>query len=200
MIDWKLLYVPIIVLLIALLISGGLWLWADAYNTVQVDEYTKLERDNTSAKRRYSDARRDRALYKEYLDSYLQYQNQGIIGAEQRLSWIEQLEAINKGLKLSSLRYEISPQAPAEVAGLKLPRDIKINTSIMKLTAGLLHEGDALHLLNELKNRAKGLFAVRHCDLTSRIGQTEDIRYRPNASYVGMACELEWYTIEVVSS
>lgn len=199
MIDWKLLRLPLAVLLVALVISISLWSWANTYNTMRHDEYTRLERDNMQARRQYSEARRDRALYKQYLDSFLHYRNMGIIGDEQRLSWIEELESISRELKLSTLRYEISPQAAAEMDGLRLPNGIMLNSSNMKLTANVLHEGDILYLLDELSQRAKGLFAVRSCDLISRIMQNSDFRYRPNASYVDMACELEWYTIEVGS-
>ncbi|MBN1378703.1 MAG: hypothetical protein JXA04_05665 [Gammaproteobacteria bacterium] len=164
-----------------------------------MDEKSKLERDFAKTRQRYNEARRDRASYKEYLDSFLQYKNRGIIGEEQRLSWIEELETINKRLKLSTLRYEINPQDSAEIVGLKLPNGIKVNSSNMKLTAGALHEGDVLYMLLEMRKKAKGNFAVKSCDLTSRIDQQEGLHYQPKESYVNMVCNLEWYTIEVQS-
>jgi hypothetical protein len=199
MIEWRLLQIPLVVLLVCVLISGTIWSWANAYNETQMGGRSKLERDYTQIRQRYNEARRDRALYKEYLESFLNYRDNGIIGDEQRLSWIEELEVINRRLKLATLRYEINPQSAAEISGLRLPSGLKLNSSKMKLTAGALHEGDVLYLLSELRKNARGYFSAKSCELTSRLNQQGELRYQPNASYVNMVCELEWYSIEVQS-
>lgn len=199
MIDWKLLQMPAITLLLAIIVSAGFLSLAMSYNEEQMGGRSKLERKYTKTKQHYNEAKRDRALYKQYLDSFLQYKSQGFIGEEQRLSWIEELEVINRRLKLSSLRYEINPQGVAALPGVRIPSGIKVNTSEMKLTADMLHEGDVLYLLTELRKRAKGFFSVKSCNLKSRVDQQKALRYQPRTSYVNMNCVLEWYTIEIQS-
>ncbi len=190
---------PLIVLLIAALISAMILTSATRHNSGESSVFSSIERDFNKAKRRYNEALRDKALYKQYVNSYQKYSRKGIIGEEQRLSWIEQLQQINKYLKLPSLRYEISPQEPADISGMKIPKSVKINTSKMQLAAGLLHEGDLIALLRALKNNANGFYALNSCELVSRLSPDEAARYRPSAAYVNIDCSMDWYTVEIKS-
>ena len=199
-IDWTLLRMPVIVLTIALVFSFSILSVSSYYNDGQLSVSTKLDNDLQRAKRRYNEARRDRSLYKQYLESYLQYADKGFIGAEQRLDWIEQLQEKNKTLKLSSLKYEISPQKQVGLNGLRMPKNISVYTSKMDLMAGLLHEGDGLSLLKALRDDAKGFFSIGACEFDSKVmGKAAQLEYRPNATYVTMDCDLNWYTISVGS-
>lgn len=196
--DWDLLRLPVAILSSAVVVSAILIVAAVAYNGNQLAVSSKLESDLTAAKRRYENARRDKTLYRQYVETYLDYSERGIIGAEQRLNWIEELQEINKQLKLPTLKYEISPQTVAGIPGVEIPENISIRSSAMHLSAGLLHEGDGLFILEALKKEAGGFYALQSCKMDARLPEGR-LDYRPNVAYVDMDCELNWYTIAVES-
>ena len=196
-IDWPTIRKPLAIFLSALVVSSLVLTAAFKYNKSETDLMLVAERNLSQAQQRYNEARRNKEVYRQYLDSYLKLSAKGVIGKEQRLSWIEVLQDINKRLQLSSLRYEISPQQAAELPAISLPRNIKANASKMKLNAGLLHESDLVDVLETLKLHANGFYALDSCEIFSRLGSRRAIRYQPGASYVGIDCILSWYTIEI---
>lgn len=196
--DWSLLRAPLAILAASLIASAILLSLAGAYNGGQLSITSNLDRQLIQAKRRYSEARRDSALYQQYLESYIAYNNKGIIGQEQRLDWIEKLQDISRNLKLASLKYEISPQKPVDVPGMNLRGNIVINASDMQLSAGLVHEGDSIRLFRALRASANGFFSLQECEMVSRITD-HHLLYRPNVANVNLDCKLNWYTISVKS-
>jgi predicted lysophospholipase L1 biosynthesis ABC-type transport system permease subunit len=200
-IDWQYLRGGLIVFACLLTVAGALLWGVDTYHRRVDDAFHEQEREFSSAKRRYEEARRNRAVYQQHLSDYRRYMERGVIGEEQRLSWIEQLQALNEEYKLASLNYEISPQEEAELPGLDVPANVQLNVSRMELEAGLLHEGDAVSLWKEFRNQSKGFYAIKECELNSNNLDRQGSRdYRPYTAYVDMTCLLDWYTIKVVDS
>lgn len=200
-IDWQYLRNAIIVFAALFVMFGGMaWTVREYYQKAN-DEFGQQQREFTAAKRRFEEARRNRAVYQQYLNQYRQYMDRGVIGPEQRLSWIEQLQALNREYKMSSLRYDISPQEQAELPALDPSGNIALYVSTMSLQAGLLHEGDAITLWRDFRSQAKGYYALKACSLdSSDIGPDAPLNYSPGNSYVQMNCELDWYTISVNGS
>lgn len=196
--DWDLLRLSLTTLGSAVIASVILLIVTVSYNNTQQSMASKLESDLAAAKLRYENARRDKALYRQYVETYLDYSARGVIGAEQRLNWIEELQDINKQLKLPSLKYEISPQTAAEIPGVELPKNISVHSSTMHLSAGLLHEGDGLFILETLRREAGGFYALQECRMNANLPAGR-LDYRPNTAYVDMDCKLDWYTITVES-
>ena len=198
-IDWQLLRFPLIMLIASLLVSVGIIAWLKHYSDQRQLVFENTQGAYRQALQSYDNARRDKNLYRQYLDSFSAYQQEGVIGEEQRLSWIEQLQAINKKLKLGSMHYEISPQSDAALPGLTIRGNISVKVSQMTLSAAVLHEADALTLLDQLGAGAQGYFSIKQCDMISRINRAEKPRYYPGASYIDMDCVLDWYSVEVKS-
>lgn len=196
--DWDLLRLPLTTLISAVIVAVILLVISVSYNYSRQSAVSKLENELGAARLRYEDARRDKALYRQYVESYFEYSKRGVIGDEQRLNWIEEIQEINKRLKLPSLKYEISPQTVSDIPGLNLPANISVRSSTMRLSAGLLHEGDALFILETLRKEAGGFYALQQCRMDSRLPESR-LDYRPNVSYVDMDCRLDWYTIMVGS-
>lgn len=196
--DWSLLRAPLAILAASVIASAILLSLAGGYNDAQLSETANLDRQLTQAKRRYSEARRDSALYQQYLESYIAYTDKGIIGLEQRLDWVEKLQDISRSLKLASLKYEISPQKPVDIPGMNLRGNIAINASTMQLAAGLVHEGDSIRLFRALRSSANGFYSLQECEMVSRI-TNQHLHYRPNVANVNLDCKLNWYTISVKS-
>lgn len=196
--DWDLLRLPLTTLSSAVIVSVILLIVSVSYNYNQRAAVSKLETELTAGKSRYENARRDKALYRQYVEAYLDYSERGVIGAEQRLNWIEEIQEINKQLKLPSLKYEINPQIITNIPGVELPDNISVRSSSMQLSAELLHEGDGLLILETLRKKAGGFYALQACKMDSKIPEGR-LDYRPNVSYVEMECMLDWYTIAVES-
>jgi hypothetical protein len=105
----------------------------------------------------------------------------GIFGEEKRLEWIELLRVIEKRWPGVRIQYAISAQqlqnktpqpgipiATAAPAVTTLPSGETAKAfgqfhTDMKLTLSLLHEGDALAIIDELKAAQLGHFTVRKC-------------------------------------
>jgi hypothetical protein len=196
-VDWHSVRRPAIVFVLAIVFGGIILTIASGYHGQQYQHLADREKEFNQIKRRYDEANRNKQLYRQYLDIYLEYNRKGVIGTEQRLSWIEVLQQINKQLKLPTLKYEINPQAEADLPHLQLPQDIMIRTSKMNLSAGLLHEGDMLDLFRMLSVQANGFYALESCDLASRISASRIVRYQPGVAYINLDCVLNWYTVEI---
>lgn len=196
--DWDFLRLPLTTLSAAIIVSVMLLIFTFSYNNNQQTVTSELEGELAATKLRYENARRDKALYRQYVETYLDYSERGIIGVEQRLNWIEELQEINKQLKLPSLKYEISPQTLTEIPGVELPGNISVRSSSMHLSAGLLHEEDGLFILETLRREAGGFYALQECRMDSNLPEGR-LDYRPNTAYVNMDCILDWYTIAVKS-
>jgi hypothetical protein len=196
-IDWPTIHRPVIVFSAGVLVGILVFMAALKYNEGEKSLYQTAEKNFSQTQQRYNEARRDKELYRQYLDRYIRLSDKGIVGKEQRLSWIEVLQDVNKQLQLSSLQYEISPQQKAELPSINLPQNIAINVSKMKLTAGLLHEGDMIELLETLKLRANGFYALDSCELYNHLSGRRPLRYQPGIPFITMDCTLSWYTIEI---
>ena len=118
----------------------------------------------------------------------------GWIGEEQRLSWIEALQAINAELKLPILRYDIGQRT--EVPLTRAPFDasrLHLYRTPMALEIGALHEYDVVNLLRELAGRGAGLMDLSSC----RFSQSGPIRFDPRSAKVQASCALDWYTLQL---
>ena len=125
----------------------------------------------------------------EFESNFLKLVNQGVVGAEDRLSWFETIQNTTKKRGMPSVRYSISTQAALEERDLKKDyRGIDVFKSVMTLDIKMAHEGDLFALLNDLE-KADGLFAVDRCDIekiSKTIVDTENV--------MKAYCELGWYT------
>lgn len=112
----------------------------------------------------------------------------GIIGAEQRLEWIELLKEIRDRHRLVELHYELSPQRALDN---NPPGKIGLYASAMKLQLKLLHEEDLLRLLDELQQKASALIQVKYCNI-SRLPRTGSDTL---LATLQAECSLDWITL-----
>ena len=125
----------------------------------------------------------------EFESNFLKLVNQGVVGAEDRLSWFETIQNTAKKRGMPSVKYSISTQAALKEANIKREyRGIDVFKSVMTLDIKMAHEGDLFALINDLE-KADGLFTVDSCDiekLSNKKVDTENI--------MKAYCELGWYT------
>ena len=121
----------------------------------------------------------------------------GVIGEERRLAWIESLRAVAARVGLPSLRYRIEPRTPYE-AGLGLEiGPFRSFSTVVRLEAGLLHEGDLERLFRDLAIRDAGLYRIERCEVR-RAGPT--FVMRSGAVNLTAECDLRWITLARVEA
>lgn len=199
MIDWKVLQKNGIIFIVVALLSYGLYYGVSSFSKRVSGDFAKQERAYSKAQSQYQLAEKNRTLYKQYLTDYRKYLDKGLIGEEKRLSWIEELEAINKNMALPKLSYSIEPRVEAELQHIKnRNKKIEMNVSQMEIQAGLLHEGDFLKLFSTLEKNAAGFFSLKECTLQSRFNNKIK-QYSPRNAYLDVNCVLDWLTVKVES-
>jgi hypothetical protein len=125
----------------------------------------------------------------EFENNFLNLVNQGVVGAENRLSWFETIQNTAKKRGMPSVKYSISTQEQLKEANLKREyRGIDVFKSVMTLDIKMAHEGDLFALLNDLK-KADGLYTVDKCDIEKASKKAVDTENNMKAY-----CELGWYT------
>jgi hypothetical protein len=125
----------------------------------------------------------------EFETNFLNLVNQGVVGAEDRLSWFETIQNTAKKRGMPSVKYGISTQELLKEPNLKREyKGIDVFKSVMTLDIKMAHEGDLFALLNDLR-KADGLFAIDRCEIEKASKKTVDSENNMKAY-----CELGWYT------
>ena len=125
----------------------------------------------------------------EFESNFLRLVNQGVVGAEDRLSWFETIQNTAKQRGMPSVKYSISSQEELNERNLKREyRGINVFKSSMTLDARIGHEGDLFALLNDLK-KADGLYTVDKCNI-----EKISINIVGSSNNMKAYCELGWYT------
>jgi len=127
----------------------------------------------------------------EFESNFLRLVNQGIVGAEDRLSWFETIQGTARKRGMPLVKYGISSQEAVKAPGIKREyQGIDVFKSIMTLDIKMAHEGDLFALLNDLA-KADGLYAVDLCSI-EKMSKTEKSIVNNMKAY----CELGWYTFK----
>jgi hypothetical protein len=101
---------------------------------------------------------------KEKLEVYLRLRALGILGSERRLEWADAMTRIRTQLELPDLRYRVERQRLLSTVAGK-PANVEFYASSMKVDLALLHEGDLLRFLNDLRNSGNAYYSVKRCSI-----------------------------------
>lgn len=147
-------------------------------------ELTKAGAAYQAAHQRLRQAQADESITRETLSRFQALQARGLVGAEQRLEWVEGLRNLQRQLALATVDYELRPRQllPGEGA-------YRLATSTLALKVELLHEEDLLALLDGLTREPTALVSPLHCRMTLARGEA--------GTYPRLTaeCDLEWLTI-----
>lgn len=197
-IDLRPLLAPGIAALLAAGLLAACWLLADAWVAERERSFQQARAELARAASRYRNASDDQAVYQQYAARFREIGERGWIGPEQRLSWIEALQRINRDLRLPTLKYDIAQRAVTPLARVPLDTSrLRLYRTPMRLTVGALHEGDLLALLERLGERGSGLMGVERCTL-ERAQAPGQVRLARGATNVRATCALDWYTLEIL--
>ena len=99
------------------------------------------------------------------LEVYRRLKSLHILGEEQRLEWADAMTRIRNTRELLDLRYSVGRQQTiASIPGK--PANVDFYSSTMKVDIALLHEGDLLGFLRDLRESGNAFYSVRRCAIT----------------------------------
>ena len=131
---------------------------------------------------------------RHYTPLYLAMTEQGIIGKEQRLEWVELIEKSQQISNLIAIQYKFAPQAEPKVIpqGIQLTSH-KIFSSPLEISLHALHEEQILFFLQLLEKNALGLPFLSRCEMAKTTSAIPTARLTAN-------CKYEWYTLQPMSN
>jgi hypothetical protein len=176
-----------------------------------------LKTQNTlkqSAQTKLQNVDQERKDIETHLPLLRQLEAAGIFGEEKRLEWVELLRNIEKRWPGVRIQYAISaqtlqnqaqatgtnPETAATLPSGAAAKSFGVFNTEMRLTLNLLHEGDALAIINELKTADLGRFSLRSCSFKRR---NADNSSATTASTTGQPieseCTLTWISMKAYS-
>ena len=168
-----------------------------AFSSNQRSQSEKQYRDHVAAlqeaRTRYQRSGEERETVMHYVQAYRQLEKIGFVGAEQRLNWVESLRAANTQAGLFGVDYQLSAQEPFPYVAKDNPVGDRVKHSRMKLSFGVLHEGDLTRLFRALSAQQPGLFTLNNCSLDRAGRQGAPL---PRQANLSAECELSWLTID----
>lgn len=167
-VDWQYMRRGCVVPLLTAFVSAALLVVAVTMRGEYRGIHAELEANQLAAQEDYNALVLKRRLIDRYHERYRQFHEQGFVGIESRLDWVEALRASTGKLTLPNLSYAIAPQldVAAPVRSSLAADDIAVHMSRLELEIGLVHEFDLLRFVDALQNQAPGLMRVERCGLT----------------------------------
>lgn len=192
-IEWPVIRGAVTFFCITLLISAGMVSATLYFKNQLFLEFNKNKAIFQSVSQRYLAVDQEENMINQYYPQYVELLEQGIIGREQRLNWIEVLRAFGEETRLPMLNYNISSQDEYTFEYPLQLGNFKIFSSSMKLDLKLLHEGDLINLLDSIDKNSLGLSSVDNCKLVRSQNVLKMDGKNPN---VTASCEIRWFTIK----
>lgn len=166
--ELRLLALPLLACLALLGAGAVLVSWTQDKRTAAARELERVRTEGTQARERLMRIAEEEREVKEKLEVYVRLKRLGIIGEERRLEWADAMTRIRTQRELPDLRYRVERQRQiSSVAGK--PAGVDFFASAMKVSLALLHEGDLLAFLQDLRVSGNAFYAVKNCSV-SRTG------------------------------
>lgn len=189
--DWQRLALPLVALLVSLVFAIGMVTYAQGYHGEIEQRLQQQQNLLMQARSRLLASDQERENIIRYLPVYQRLMDQGFIGEEHRIEWVDALRNIHQTQRLFGIKYSIGAQAPYQPGFIGNTAPFTLYRSVMKLELFLLHEGDLLVLLDGLRRYQSTPFLVRDCTM-ERSGVPSTTILVPVAS---AACEIDWLTL-----
>jgi hypothetical protein len=166
----------LLTLLLTLTIGGSAAFISQKYTTNAQNAKHAAQQQLTEARSKLNAARDDQENMATYTKEYSAIQRRDIIGDEQRLNLIEELETLRKRNRVLDFKYAIAPQQPYKPAPALDSRSFDLRLSPMTLQIELLHEGQLINFFDSLRHDVNGWFILDHCALERVSGSTAQLK------------------------
>lgn len=193
MADWLFLRMPMLVLLGVLLVGAGLVFFTHQQLELSRGEQNKQQASFREAGNRLHKSGGEKEKILLYRPAFLALQNQGLVGEEQRINWIDALRAASLQLKMFGVSYLIDaqqtyPSPPGVDVG-----PYQLRQSVMKINMGVLHEDDLPRFMAALAETRAGFFVIKACELRRQASSKgENVGVMP---HLNVDCSLAWLTM-----
>jgi hypothetical protein len=157
---------PALAMLLALLAAGGgLIFWTKQVQRSAEQQLAAARAERAQSRERLTRIADEEKEVNDKLEVYRQLKSLRILGEEQRLEWADAMTRIRTSRELLDLRYIVERQRVLLSAAGK-PANVDFNASLMKVEIALLHEGDLLAFLRDLRESGNAFYAVQRCQIT----------------------------------
>jgi len=197
--DFKHLRWSIAALALSILVGAALLGAVYFYQTRMAKENRTAQAQQQETRARLAQAAQEEVELRDKIARFQDLQSRGFIGKESRLDWVEQIAEIAGNRKLTDLGYEFLPQRPADallVPGGPVAGGFSFLTSTQRISLKLLHEGDLLTLLKDLRNNIHALILIRGCGVERLSAGPGE---RKSGYQLAAECELDWVTAQPTS-
>jgi hypothetical protein len=155
----------------AMLATGGALIWsADAALRSAQRAAAAAQAERQQNGERLARIAEEEREVKQKIDVYQRLKALNILGEERRLEWADAVSRIRTQRELLDLRYRVERQRLLVSAPGK-PGNVDFYASAMRVDLALLHEGDLLRFLADLRDSGNAYYSVRSCQLV-RTGPT----------------------------
>ena len=166
--ELKRLAAPLALLLALLAAGAALIFWVQREQRLATLELAAARAERSQASVRLTRIAEEEKEVNDKLEVYRRLKSLHILGEEQRLEWADAMTRIRNGRELLDLRYTVARQRVlASVPGK--PANVDFFASTMKVDIALLHEGDLLGFLRDLRQSGNAYHSIRRCAI-SRTG------------------------------
>jgi len=156
--------------LMAMIAAGAALIW-HARLVLQEDnrQLASARAERQQARARLNSIAEEEREVKRNIELYQQLKLLNVIGPERRLEWVDAIARIRASRELLDLRYVVERQKLIASAPGK-PSNVDFYSSTMKVELALLHEGDLLGFLADLRASGNAYYSVQRCSI-GRTGQ-----------------------------
>ena len=159
---------PLLLLLAMLGAGAGLILWTQGEQRIAAGQLAATRAERSQARDRLTRIAEEEKEVNDKLAVYRRLKGLNILGEEKRLEWADAMTRIRTTRELLDVRYLVERQRLLNSFPGK-PAGVDFFASTMKVDIALLHEGDLLTFLSELRNSGNAYYSVKRCAI-SRTG------------------------------
>ena len=162
--ELRALVLPLLAFAILLAAGAALITWTQQQQRAAARELSAASEQRAQARERLMRIAEEEKEVKEKLEVYLRLRALGILGEERRLEWADAMTRIRTQRELPDLRYRVERQRLISSVASR-PANVEFFASAMKVQLALLHEGDLLNFLADLRDSGNAYYAVKQCSL-----------------------------------
>ena len=189
--ELKKLIAPVALLLALLAAGAGLIYWMQQQQRAAGQQLAAAHAERAQARERLTRIADEEKEVNAKLEVYRRLKSLHILGEEQRLEWADAMTRIRTSRELLDLRYTVERQRILVSAPGK-PANVDVFASTMKVNIALLHEGDLLAFLRDLRESGNAYYSIRRCLITRTGGAPTGLSIVPR---LRAECDIDLITI-----
>ncbi len=160
--EFRKLAAPLVILLALLAAGAGLIYWTQQEQRAADQQLAAARTERAQARERLTRIAEEEKEVNDKLEVYLRLKKAHILGEERRLEWADAMTRIRTSRELLDLRYLVERRR-ALFSAVGKPANVDFFASTMKVSIDLLHEGDLLGFLRDLRESGNAYHSIRRC-------------------------------------